>query len=47
MSLKDKFVDELAELSADELDKLENMEIAINEDNQGKRIKLMVLKDQR
>jgi len=47
MSLKDKFADQLAELSGDELDKLENMELAINEDNQGKRIKLMVLKDER
>ncbi|WP_176714097.1 hypothetical protein [Orenia metallireducens] len=47
MSLKDKFAGRLAELNEDELDKLENMEIAINEDNQGKRIKLMVLKNEK
>jgi hypothetical protein len=47
MSLKDKFAGRLAKLNEDELDKLENMEIAINEDNQGKRIKLMVLKNEK
>ncbi|WP_018247661.1 hypothetical protein [Orenia marismortui] len=45
MSLKEKFSNRLAKLSTDELDKLENMENAINEDEQNRNIKLMVVKD--
>ncbi|WP_156924139.1 hypothetical protein [Halonatronum saccharophilum] len=45
MSLKEKFNGRLANLDMNELDKLKNMEEAINEDG-GSKVKLIVVKDQ-
>ncbi|WP_408955885.1 hypothetical protein [Natroniella sp. ANB-PHB2] len=45
MDLSKKFKENWANLSADEVDKLKNMEEAINEDEVNKNIKLMVVKD--
>ncbi len=44
MSLKQTFSNRLANLSTNELDKLKNMEEAINENNSDKNVKLMVVK---
>ncbi|MCK8826490.1 hypothetical protein MWH25_01835 [Natroniella acetigena] len=45
MDLSKKFEDKWANLSADEVDKLRNMEEAMNEDETTKNVRLMVVKD--